>query len=353
MATISLRACSPSSSLVVIYGEPSSGKTFWTLDISLHIAARRSWNGREVEGGPVVYLALEGGSGIRNRVAAACKRMDLPDDTQFVLIQCPIDLRTPDADTPKLIASVKEIERIYRRPVRMVVIDTLFRAMAGGNENGAEDMGALVRNSDLIRQDTGACVLYIHHCGKEVARGMRGHSSLKAATDTEIEVTRGLDGTSVARVTRQRDLETEGSFAFRLEKVVLGANRRGKPVHSCVVEPADTPAATARMHEPKLSDTAVIAFRALCDLLASTRANLLPPQFGQPIGTRGVTRAHWCAEFYTRAGGDPVPDGPPKERERQRHALESQFARAATRLVAVGKVGIQDGWAWLPGTQPQ
>jgi len=63
---------------------------------------------------------------------------------------------------------------------------------------------------------------------------------LRAATDTEIEVTRqeGADF-SVATVVKQRELETGGAFAFRLEKVELGTNRRGKPVTSCIVKSVD------------------------------------------------------------------------------------------------------------------
>src|SRR4051812_18886432 len=80
----------------------------------------------------------------------------------------------------------------------MVVIDTLFRALAGGNENACEDMGTVVANADRIRAATGACVLMIHQCGKDAVRGMRGHSSLKAATDSEIEVACGADKVSIA-----------------------------------------------------------------------------------------------------------------------------------------------------------
>jgi RecA-family ATPase len=224
------------SSFVVVYGEPGSGKTFWVLDLCLHIASGRAWCEREVEAGPVVYVALEGGHGIDNRIAAARRHMNLPPETPFVLIKSPIDLRAADADTMKLIANINDVERTFGQKVRLVVIDTLFRALAGGNENGSEDMGAMVRNADKIRHDTEACVLFIHHCGKEAARGMRGHSSLRAATDTEIEVTRDEESaTSIASVTRQRDLETEGRFAFHLRRYVLGEDRRGKPAASCVV----------------------------------------------------------------------------------------------------------------------
>ena len=106
--------------------------------------------------------------------------------------------------------------------------------MAGGNENASEDMGALVINSDHIRRETKAHVCFIHHSGKDSARGARGHSSLLAAADTEIEVTND-DGARIARVTKQREMECSGEFSFSLHVVTLGENRRGKPVTSCVV----------------------------------------------------------------------------------------------------------------------
>jgi RecA-family ATPase len=48
--------------------------------------------------------------------------------------------------------------------------------MAGGNENAPDDMGALVRNIDRLRAETGAAVLLVHHTGKDTSRGARGHS---------------------------------------------------------------------------------------------------------------------------------------------------------------------------------
>jgi AAA domain len=209
----------------------------------------------------VIYLALEGGAGIRNRIAAARERMALPDTTPLVLVQCPVDLCHGNADVAKVIATIKLIAVRLAMPVRIVVVDTLARAMAGGNENASEDMGALVAHSDLIRDQSGACVLYIHHCGKDTARGSRGHSSLKAATDTEIEVTRGAERVSIARVTRQRDMESEGSFGFKLDPMELGRNQRNKPVTSCVVTPADAP--PEQTGTAPLTNVEMIAMRCL------------------------------------------------------------------------------------------
>jgi hypothetical protein len=216
-------------------------------------------------------------------------------------------------------------------PVRLAVIDTLARAMAGGNENASEVMGALVMNSDRVRHETGACVLYIHHCGKDAARGSRGHSSLKAACDTEIEVTRGAGGVSVARVTRQRDLESEGSFAFRLEPVELGHNQRGKAVTSCVVMPEALPA------EPDagrpLTATEKIALRTLDQAMKAD--GIMATVFDNDVEGLVVRVGDWRRWFY-REGKPGAED----------EAKRKAFQRAMDGLLAKGRIGTRDDFVW-------
>jgi hypothetical protein len=320
-----------SSSLVVLYGEPGSGKTFWVLDICLHVADGRQWRDRAVEQGAVIYLALEGGAGIRNRIAAARSRMALPDTTPLVLVQSPVDLCHGNADVAKVIATIKLIGKQLAMPVRIVVVDTLARAMAGGNENAPEDMGALVAHSDLIRDQTGACVFYVHHCGKDAARGSRGHSSLKAATDTEIEVTRGADQVSIARVTRQRDMESEGSFAFKLQPVELGLNQRGKPVTSCVVTPADASAEPTGV--VPLTDNERIALRCLDQAMKADA--VLATVFDDDVEGLVVRTDDWRGWFYRE--GKPGAD---------RKAKEKAFKRAVDGLLAKGRIGTRDDLIW-------
>jgi hypothetical protein len=324
------------SSLIVVYGEPGSGKTFWVLDICLHIADGRSWRDRVVEQGAVIYLALEGGAGVRNRIAATRERMTLPPTTPLVLVQCPVDLCHPDADVARVIATIRQIGAQLKMPVRMVVVDTLSRALAGGNENASEDMGALVRNSDYIRHETNAAVLYIHHCGKDVARGSRGHSSLKAATDTEIEVTRGADNLSVARVTRQRDLASEGAFAFRLEPLALGNNQRGQPVTSCVVVQTDVPALTAV--SAKLTQTQMIALRCLDDVMKTNA--ITATVFADNAEGLVVRIEDWRASFYRT--------GKPGETQ---DTKKKAFQRAVEGLQLKGRIGTRDDLVWPTGSR--
>jgi hypothetical protein len=201
----------------VLYGESGAGKTFFTLDLALHIALGWEWRGYKVRQGCVIYIAAEGQNGIRKRIEAFRQQHDLKNAAPpFALIPTSVDLLNPDADTTPLIMKVKAAAE--RFPVKLVVVDTLARAMAGGNENASDDMGAFIRNIDRIRQETGAHVLIVHHCGKDTAKGARGHSSLRAATDTEIELTSDGDtGIKTACIKKQKDGEEGIQFAFRLE----------------------------------------------------------------------------------------------------------------------------------------
>lgn len=229
------------AAMSVIYGPSNCGKTFFIVDLALHVALGREWRGRAVERGAVVYLSLEGAMGIRNRLSAFRAHHELgSEQLPFVAMPQPVNLLNEDADVRAVIELVHHVEVSAGIPVSLVIVDTLSRAMAGGNENSPEDMTAIVSNCDKIRDGTGAHVCLVHHSGKDEARGARGHSSLRAATDTEIEITREPEATSSnVRVAKQRDLEAADPFSFTLKSVPLGTNRRGKDVTSCVVLPAE------------------------------------------------------------------------------------------------------------------
>jgi hypothetical protein len=179
----------------------------------------------------------------------------------------PVDLLDSQADVNAVVQLIEYVAHHKNLPVRLVVIDTLSRAMAGGNENSPEDMTALISNCDRIRDTTGAHVCIIHHSGKDEARGARGHSSLRAATDTEIEIRRDPALTrSTARVAKQRDLEADQPFDFTLKPIALGTNRRGKDVTSCVVLDAGETVVIAR-DETTLSDKEMQALQCLMETM--------------------------------------------------------------------------------------
>jgi hypothetical protein len=214
----------------VLYGESNTGKTFVALDIAHHIATGAPWLGRQVEQGGVLYVAAEGGKGIRKRIAALRKVRGSHKEVPLAVVPCPINLRGRNSDVGALIALMDEAALAMGIPVSLVVIDTLSRAMSGANENASEDMTAFVAAVDKIRASCAAHVLVVHHSGKDTAKGARGHSSLRAATDTELEV---ADNT--LQVRKQRDMDYAEARGFRLQPVDVGEARNGKKITSCVV----------------------------------------------------------------------------------------------------------------------
>lgn len=212
----------------VIYGESNVGKTFVALDMAFSVATGTPWSGRKVVRRPVVYIAAEGGRGINRRLSALTRKFPTVacDAAEFHLIKQSVNLLRADADLRPLVDAIKSVP-----DVGLVVIDTLSRALAGGDENSSVDMGHLVTNLDALRQRTGAHLMVIHHSGKNAARGARGHSLLRAALDTEIEI-----ADDIIAVKKQRDLEGGFQQGFSLVNVRLGSDEDGDPITSCFVE---------------------------------------------------------------------------------------------------------------------
>lgn len=223
----------------VFYGPSNVGKSFLVLDMAWCIAAQRDWHGSRVSGGPVLYLATEGGLTFHNRVYALGKFKYHETNIPLYVRPAPVDLLRPEVDMKELGMLCNEIVDETQQPISMIVVDTLSRAMAGGNENGPEDMTAFINNVDKLRNFTKAHVMVVHHSGKDTAAGARGHSSLRAATDTEVELENDQEaGIRFARATKQRDMETGADFAFRLDVQTLGLDQDGDPVTTVVIEPA-------------------------------------------------------------------------------------------------------------------
>lgn len=220
-------------SLSMIFGSSNSGKSFLAVDLAHHISKGLPWGGHRVNRGRVLYLAAEGGAAFVNRIAAL-------DQPELWVAACPITFTSAGSQVEPLAEVVKHLEAIGGGPFSFIVVDTLSRVMGGADENAAPDIADLIRNLDQLRQETGAHVMVIHHTGKDANRGARGHSALRAAIDTEIELTRDDFGVITAEVTKQRDGPTGGRFNYTLRQVELGLDQDGEPVTTCVVEPADT-----------------------------------------------------------------------------------------------------------------
>ena len=225
-------------STVVVYGDSNSGKTFWALSVAASIAMGTTCYGRKTDPGLVVYLASESPTSIRSRVQAIKKHYS--DNLEnLVIVQAPVNFYQGDGDANDVIDLVRKIEEIKGQSVRLIIPDTLARISAGANENSGEDMGPVMSRFDVVAAATKACIMIIHHNGKDAAKGSRGWSGIRAHIDTEIEVTE-KDGVRSVTVTKQRELPSKGeAIYFKLQVIEMGRTKFGKPATTCVAIPDD------------------------------------------------------------------------------------------------------------------
>ena len=227
-----------------MFGAPGAGKSFVALELAYCVATGQPVADREVRQGLVVYMALEGANGVKKRAAALRKFKSANPNPPLIFCDDQFNLYANRSDAKGLCESLKEPTERSGLPLRLVIIDTLALAIAGGDENTAKDMGALIANSKEIARATGAHVMVIHHSGKDVSKEERGSSSLRAATDTMIQLAvikkQSSSGASVKQgvmnVLKQKDGD-EGAFVgYRLRRQQVGVTADMKVIDSCVVE---------------------------------------------------------------------------------------------------------------------
>jgi hypothetical protein len=220
----------PKAELGILFGASGSGKTFVALDIAFSIARGVAWRNRRTVRGRVVVIAAEGGAGLGKRGEAYAMHHGFELESMqdlHVITAAPNFL--DDDDISQVIAEIKNLGG-----VDLVVIDTLAQVTPGANENTSEDMGKALRNINLLHDATGAMNLVVHHAGKDLSKGSRGWSGLKAAADVQIEVIRHENGDREIVVEKMKDGEDGIRFGFKLEVVEVGIDYDGDVITSCV-----------------------------------------------------------------------------------------------------------------------
>jgi hypothetical protein len=312
----------PAKGVVLVYGAPKCGKSFWTFDLAMSVARSATYRGNRVQGGAVAYLAAEGGGGFPKRVEAYRQKHNCPADTPFFLCTARADLI---ADAPDLIASVKA-QLGGARPA-LVVVDTINRTFVG-NENDARDMARYLAAAASIEDAFACAVILIHHSGL-VARRPRGSTSLPAGVETQISVERDAAENVIATVQLAKDGESGIRIASRLEVVTVGKDENCDKVTSCIIVPAE--AAPSKV-KAVLSPQIELARRALAEVIADQGK----PNIIIPAGLKGVPEDAWRDECYRRGIGGP-----------EKPALRKAFNRAKESLAVRGIIGIRDGIVWL------
>ena len=219
-----VRGWLPEQGVASLVGESNVGKSFLMLQLCVSIAQGWDWLGFAVEQGAALYVAAEGGFGMKARMAAIAEHYGASlDHAPCGVVTEGLDLRSSSKDADRVIAAAREFATRVGQPLKLVVLDTLARMMAGGDENSSVDMGSLINSAARIAEETGALVVLVHHTGKDASKGARGHSSLRAAMDAQVIVEK-RNGLVEMRLDKQRDGPTDLHASYRLHNVQLGVS---------------------------------------------------------------------------------------------------------------------------------
>jgi putative DNA primase/helicase len=168
----------------------------------------------------------------------------------------------------------------------------------------------------------------VHHTGKNESRGLRGHSSLFAALDAALEVSRDGERRSW-KVAKSKDGEDGGVHPFRLHVEMLGVDEYGDVLTSCSVLPDQTAQAVRRVKLPQGGNQR-IAFDALIPMFKTC---------GKP-GKAGAPPLSPCLELdiAIRTVASALPVETARKTERARASI--------TGLTSRGLLACNEGWLW-------
>lgn len=210
----------PLGSTVLLLGPTQSYKSFIALEMALSIAAGRQCFGADPKAGVVVYAALEGRHNIeklRRRAWRTAREIEGPLSDFYTCVAPMIGFGNEMQEFGDEITA-----GLAGRPLRMIVIDTAAKSMAGMNENDSKDAGAFVQFCASLAETFGCTVMAVHHMGKDTTRGARGSTAFHAGFDSVIECKKVDAGTKAVEVwvRKHKDAEErETPWTFRGRKV--------------------------------------------------------------------------------------------------------------------------------------
>jgi AAA domain len=277
--------------ICVLYGDSEAYKSFLALDMTCHIATGKDWRGNNVKPGFALYIAGEGGNGLRKRIKAWFEYHKEPI-RNLAVSTVPLALCNP-AHVDELVADTKAFMASRSVKPTFIALDTLNTHFGDGDENNTADMTRFMAGLRTLRIATGAALLVPHHCGLVAKDRSRGSIVLHNGIDWEYRLERSPESqTTTLTCTKSKDHEKPTPLSWTLETVPLPwADEDGRPLHSAVLVPNEDGPAARPVKTETLRGKPKQALDTLRGLYRHQRETLVAG--GQDPNAARVTISQW------------------------------------------------------------
>ena len=333
----------PVKAFAALYGPPGSFKSFIALDMAEAIATGRPWMGHEIEKqGAVLYLCGEGFGGMGARIRACQLHHNTPKGAPIYVIRHQLNLRSSTEDFNALMVAIVTLVEKTGHEFQLMVVDTLARAFGGGNENESDAMGAFIATTGKIQEFLKCALMVLHHSGKDLAKGLRGHSSLLGAVDTQLEILRFEEQQKgVISLTKQKDGADGVRIGFEMVDVQINESTLGfDAVTSLTVQASDeavNQASKRSQNNAGKGRNQSIEMSSLGEVIKQKGIYKVVEGRARTV----VNLSDWRDEFRSKKG--VTDDSSANEKK----AFDKAWSRAQDRLQQQGEIGIRDKLVWL------
>ena len=157
----------------MVFGGPSKAFKSWTLlDMCLAVSTGKPWLDFETTQGLVLYINFElQPYFIKSRLKSLASARDCEIDDKYLRVWNRRGLKN---SLPELLPDL--LRQIRDDKYLLIVVDPIYKALLGRNENDAGDIGQLCNELEAVAFETGAAVAIGAHFAK-------GTSSMKEAID--------------------------------------------------------------------------------------------------------------------------------------------------------------------------
>jgi AAA domain len=262
----------------MLYGATNTGKSLVLMHLCACLTSGQPFAGYKTKSkGICVYVAMEGGGGVPDRIRA--HQQQYPDWSIDRLVFLPLSYNlnaAPATDDNKndlarnakaLQKQLRNISKQLQAPIDMVVIDTLVIASAGADENNVADMGRVLHHiRKFLVEPLNTFVMLAHHSGKDPRRGARGSTVMPG--DVEVEMAIAAQGkVGSMRVTKLREFAYDPArpHPYLILSHKVGTDEDGDPVTGGVVTMLETPERAGQAPPTEKEQEIIDAMRDLRD----------------------------------------------------------------------------------------